>query len=131
MKKCRIKFGEDTIDEETFNLTMEKLQSDLQGIELELVQCNQDLSNLEERIDEIFVMCCNLVDLWKNGKHETSQKLQYLLFPDGIFWDREIGNYRTETENSALAVIRRITSICKDEKEEKSKKISSLSQMCA
>lgn len=36
MKKCRIKFGEDTIDEETFNLTMEKLKDDLQGIDLQL-----------------------------------------------------------------------------------------------
>ena len=65
------------------------------------------------RIDEIFVMCCNLVSLWKNSTLETSQKLQNLLFPEGIFWDKEIGGYRTEKENSALAVMRRITSLCK------------------
>ena len=56
MKKCRIKFADDTIDEETFNLTMGKLSDDLQGIDLQLTECNQDLSNLEVRIDEIFVM---------------------------------------------------------------------------
>ena len=40
MKKCRIKFADDTIDEETFNLTMEKLSDDLQGIDLQLTECN-------------------------------------------------------------------------------------------
>lgn len=110
---------------------MQSLQDDLQGIDLQLTECNQDLSNLEVRIDEVFVMCCNLVSLWKNGTLATSQKLQNLLFPDGIFWDKEIGGYRTEKENSALAVMRRITSIYKNEKEEKSVEISSLSQVCA
>ena len=131
MKKCRIKFATDKIDEETYEITMQSLQEDLQGIDLQLTECNQDLSNLEMRIDEIFVMCCNLVYLWKNGTLETSQKLQNLLFPEGIFWDKEIGGYRTEKENSAIAVIRRITSIFKNEKDEKSEKISSLSQVCA
>lgn len=131
MKKCRIKYATDMIDEETFEITMAKLQDDLQGIDLQLSECNQDLSNLETRIDEIFVMCCNLVNLWKNGTLETSQKLQNLLFPNGIFWDKEIGGYRTEQENRALAVIQRISSICKNEKEEKSEKISSLSDLCA
>lgn len=131
MKKCRIKFGEDTIDEETFKLTMEKLQEDLRGIDLQLAECNQDLSNLEERIDEIFVMCCNLADLWKNGTLETSQKLQNLLFPNGIFWDKEISDYRTLQENRALAVIQRISNICKNKKEKISEKTSSLSDLCA
>ena len=131
MKKCRIKFATDKIDEDTFEITMQSLQEDLQGIDLQLTECNQDLSNLEVRIDEIFVMCCNLVSLWKNGTLETSQKLQNLLFPEGIFWDKEIGGYRTEKENSALAVMRRITSLCKNNKEEKSVEISSLSQVCA
>ena len=75
-------------------------------------------------------MCCNLVSLWKNSTLETSQKLQNLLFPEGIIWDKEIGGYRTEKENSALAVMHRITSLCKNNKEEKSVKISSLNQVC-
>ena len=111
-------------------MLMEKLKEDLQGIDLQLTECNQDLSNLEVRIDEVFVICCILVSLWKDGTLETSQKLQNLLFPDGIFWDKEIGGYRTEKENCALAVMRRITSICKKEKEEKSVEISSLTK-CA
>ena len=130
MKKCRIKFATDIIDEDTFEITMQELQDDLRGINLQLAECNQDLSNLEKRIDEVFVMCCNLVDLWKNGTLETSQKLQNLLFPEGIFWDKEKCGYRTETENGALAVMRRITGIYKNKKEEKSVDISSLSQVC-
>ena len=85
MKKCRIKFATDKIDEDTFEITMQSLQENLQGIDLQLTECNQDLSNLEIRIDDVFVMYCNLVSLQKDGTLETSQKLQNLLFPDGIF----------------------------------------------
>lgn len=131
MKKCRIKYATDDIDEETFKITINELQKELQGYELELSKCRQDLSNLAKRIDEVFVMCCNLASLWKDGTLETSQKLQNLLFPDGIFWDKEICGYRTEGENCALAVMRRITSIYKNNKEEKSLEISSLSDLCA
>ena len=63
MKKCRIKFATDKIDEDTFEITMQSLQENLQGIDLQLTECNQDLSNLEVRIDETLVMCCNLVSL--------------------------------------------------------------------
>ena len=63
MKKYRIKFATDKIDEDTFEITMQSLQENLQGIDLQLTECNQDLSNLEVRIDETFVMCCNLVSL--------------------------------------------------------------------
>ena len=128
MKKYRIKFATDKIDEDTFEITMQSLQENLQGIDLQLTECNQDLSNLEVRIDEIFVMCCNLVSLWKDGTLKTSQKLQNLLFLDGILGDKEIDGYRTEKENSALAVMRRITSLCKNNKEEKSVEISSLTR---
>lgn len=63
MKKCRIKFATDKIDEDTFEITMQSLQENLQGIDLQLTECNQDLSNLEIRIDDVFVMYCNLVSL--------------------------------------------------------------------
>ena len=72
MKKCRIKFATDKIDEDTFEITMQSLQEDLQGIDLQLTECNQDLSNLEVRIDEVFVMCCILVSLWKDSTLKTS-----------------------------------------------------------
>ena len=62
---------------------------------------------------------------------KSDNRKQNLLFPDGIFGDEEIGGYRTEKENCALAVMRRITSLYKNNKEEKSVEISSLSQVCA
>ena len=60
---------------------------------------------------------------------KTDNRKQNLLFLDGIFGDKEIGGYRTEKENSVLAVMRRITSLYKNNKEEKSVEISSLSRL--
>ena len=131
MKRCQINYGTGDIDKEIYEITITKLQEDIHNFEFELSKCRHDLSNLENRIDEVFVMCCNLASLWKEGTLETKQKIQNLLFPDGIFWDKEIGNYRTTRENQALSLIRRITSTYKKEKEEKSKNFSSLSSLCA
>ena len=61
-------------------------------------------------------MCCKLDSLWKDSSLETSQKLQNLLFPDGILWDKEKDDYRTFNENEALAVIARASSSYKNKK---------------
>ena len=48
---------------------------------------------------------------------ELCQKIQNLLFPSGILWDKEIGNYRTIDENYALNIIRNISISYENKKE--------------
>ena len=40
-------------------------------------------------------MCCQLGSLWIEGDFESRQELQKVVFPSGIFLDKENGNYRT------------------------------------
>ena len=51
---------------------------------------------------------CKLVDLWKYGSYNYQQKIQYLVFPDGLIWDKEKGKPRTTRENEVLMTIRLI-----------------------
>ena len=66
-----------------------------------------------------------------NSELELRQKIQNLLFPSGILWDKEIGNYRTFDENRALLIIQRISDSYKNEKEEDFNKSSSFWNLCA
>jgi hypothetical protein len=131
LQDCKVRFGMGDIDKDVYTATVESLQEKLNNIEIELEECKKDLSNHTEDIEKIVSICCKLDSLWKESSLETSQKLQHLLFPNGVLWDKEIGDYRTFDENKALAVISKISTICEKEKEEISKEKSSLVKLCA
>jgi hypothetical protein len=61
---------------------------------------------------------------------ELCQKIQNLLFPSGIFWDKENENYRTFDHNQALNIIQRISDSYKNKNEEKSENFSSKLKLC-
>ena len=72
---------------------------------------------MEKFVDRAMLMCCQLGDLWVDGDFESRQELQKLVFPSGIFLDKENCNYRTENENEAFKVMRLFSSNYKNEKE--------------
>ena len=131
LKTCKVRYGLGEIDDDVYSTTIEVLQSDLDRIILELSKYDKDLSNLDKRINDVLVMCCHLGNLWKNADLQTAQKLQNLLFPQGILWDKEKDDYRTFYENEALAVIRRISETYKNKKEENPCGNSSSVNLCA
>ena len=131
LKNCKLRFGMGDIDEEIYMMTVEVLQKDIDQITLELSKYDKDLSNLENRINDVLVMCCHLGSMWKQADLQTAQKLQNLLYPKGIYWDKEFDGYRTITENAGLDVIRKITESYKKEKEENPCGNSSLVNSCA
>ena len=71
---------------------------------------NVEIQFLEEvsKSNRAILTACKLVDLWKIGSYHNQQKIQYLVFPDGLIWDKETGKPRTTRENEALMDIRLI-----------------------
>ena len=104
LKKCKVRFGMGEIDEEIYEMTNKDLQEKLDNIERGLAECRKNLSNLDSEVDDIFAMCCKLDSLWRDGSLETCQKLQNLLFPNGILWDKEKDNYRIFDENEFVSM---------------------------
>ena len=82
-----------------------------------MAKVKRNLSNLTSTADEVIATCCKLGSLWSNSELELSQKIQNLLFPSGILWDKEIGNYRTIDENCALNIIHNISISYENKKE--------------
>ena len=94
------------------------IQERLAKIEVEIAKVKRNLSNLTSTADEVLATCCKLGSLWSDSELELSQKIQNLLFPSGILWDKENENYRTIGENYALSIIHNISNGYKKEKEE-------------
>lgn len=131
LKSCKVRFGMGDIEEDVYKLTVETLQQDINRITLELSKYDKDLSNLENRINDVLVMCCHLGGMWKQADIVTAQKLQNMLFPKGIYWDKQLDGYRTIIENAGLTVIRKITESYRKEKEENPCGNSSSVNLCA
>lgn len=109
----KIRYATGKIDEETCNIAMQEFNSrkDLLLIELEKWQTN--LSNQQRQIPQVIATASHISDLWHNGNIETKKKIQNLVFPNGIYWDKEIRNYRTENKNEIFNIIERLSSTYK------------------
>ena len=117
LKKCKVSRGMGDIDEDIYTTTVEVIQEKLAKIELEMEKVKRDLSNLNSTVDDVVAICCKLGCLWRNSELGLCQKIQNLLFPSGIFWDKEADSYRTIDENYALGIMHNISVSYENKKE--------------
>ena len=92
----KVRFGMGEIDRDIYNATSEHLNDQLTKIHKALQEAERDLSNEKKYIDDVIAMSCKLGTLWQEGDFRTRQKLQNLVYPDGILFDKHLGCYRTD-----------------------------------
>lgn len=130
IKQCKVRFGMGEIDEEVYETAIQNLQEKKDLILVELAKVKKNLSNLVRRVDDITATCCKLGDMWRSSEVNLCRKIQNLLFPNGILWDKEKDDYRTIEENKALALLRYISEKYGDKKEGKSENLPSKVALC-
>ena len=127
IEKLKLRFGLDEIGEDIYKTSIAHLNTELAEIERGLETASKNLSNMEKFVDRAMLMCCQLGDLWVDGDFESRQELQKLVFPSGIFLDKENCNYRTENENEVFKIMRLFSSNYKKEKQKATDDFSHLS----
>lgn len=130
IKNNKLRFADGVIDEDVYHTALEENQAKLNKILLEMEQVKSELSNSDSDVDSIVAMCCKLGDLWQNSPLQVCTRLQNLVFPQGILWERSIRNYRTPTRNKVFDVIDRLSIEYKKKTEENSVESSSEVKMC-
>ena len=123
----KVRFGMGEIDRDIYNATSEHLNDQLTKIHKALQEAERDLSNEKKYIDDVIAMSCKLGTLWQEGDFRTRQKLQNLVYPDGILFDKHLGCYRTENENEVFRIFRSISTSYIVEKEKAAKENTPLS----
>ena len=123
----KVRFGMGEIDRDIYNATSEHLNSQLTQIDKALQEAERDLSNEKKYIADVIAMSCKLGTLWQEGDFRTRQKLQNLVYPDGILFDKHLGCYRTENENEVFRISRSISTSYIVEKEKAAKENTPLS----
>ena len=99
--------------------------------EVELEKVSANLSNLSEYIDDSIAIACNLGCYWKKQEFEMCQKIQKLVFPQGVEWDKEKRSFLTNNTNLFFSITRSISANYKNEMNKKRDKSFDLSRLVA
>ena len=129
IEKVQVRYGLGEISESVYQTTIRTLNKELAEIESGLAEADKNLSNLQKFIDEAIAMSCKLGTLWQNGNFESRQKLQNLVFPNGIYFDKNTDDYRTDTENEVFKMFRLFSSSCGKDIEKATTDIDRLSPL--
>lgn len=122
-----VRFGLGQINTNAYEAALETLHRNLAEINRGIEDSEQNLSNMKKYIDESIVMSCKLGSLWCNSNFLERQKLQNLVYPNGILFEKENDDYRTENENEVFASFRRFTAIYDEKKQETTSNFQCLS----
>ncbi len=97
------------MNKETYDKFLGRFKAEQGEILKEMEKCLIASSNHKDTLKKALTFGCNLLNVWKMGSIAIKEKLQKLLFPEGLAYDKEIGAFRTDTINSLIAVIARLT----------------------
>ena len=86
-----------------------KFKEDKRKMEEELQKAGKSLSNLSAYTDKTLLIASQLGKLWQEGDFETREKLQYLVFPEGVQYERKNEAFRTQRINSVFSLIRSLS----------------------
>ena len=93
------------ISEDVYNATINKLRGQEAENKALLDEASENLSNQQKFINKVIATTSKLGDLWRNGNFRERQKIQNLVYPDGIFYDKDSEDYRTDSVNPALEIL--------------------------
>ena len=75
------------------------LQQTLKGMQI-------PASNLSDYLERALRFASKIQKVWELGSYSVREKLQYLIFPEGIIYEREINRFRTVKTNLVFEQIR-------------------------
>ena len=97
------------MEAETFKKFNVRFTQEKSLIVSELERNASGSSNFDQGIKYAIEICSKLTSIWDLATISIREKLQKLLFPDGLFYIRENGTFRTETVHPVFQLISQLT----------------------
>ena len=93
------------MSKETFEKFYFRFKAEHTEISRELANSASGISNLSDAISKALDLSLKLAPLWASSDVKDKERLQKLVFPDGIIYEKEKGSFRTERVNSVFELI--------------------------
>jgi site-specific DNA recombinase len=110
MERLEERFIEGQITKELFEKYQSKFKAEKEALDQKLTTPHLDSSNLEKIINKGMSIAENLNTRWLSGSFDDKQKLQSLVFPEGILYNKKKDAVRTLRVNSLFAPIPQLVS---------------------
>ena len=105
LEKMEEKFLNDTISKELYDKYTVKYNDEINQLKADLGKCEINGSNLELAVEKCLTIAQNVSSTWVTASFENKQRLQQLVFPDGILYNKKKEAVRTSRVNSLFASI--------------------------
>ncbi len=99
------RFIEEEINAELYSKFSKKYGEEMKELEQNLLKASKQVSNLSETVELAMELSSKMAFKWSTGDYCQKQQLQFLLFPEGIFYSKKNGGCRTTRINSVFAHI--------------------------
>lgn len=111
IQRLEERYINEEIDRELFLRYKEKFIAERLEIETKLLQSNDRVSNLEQLVEKALGYAAKLKSLWDLGGYQEKQRIQFLVFPEGMTYNRKKDECRTPRVNSALLYIAQLIKV--------------------
>lgn len=91
LNRLEERFIEEEITKEIYLKYSEKAKEERREIEWQIAKVKTGCSNQENAIECALNFASTFKPLWNLGDYWDRQKLQFMLFPEGIFYDKKKG----------------------------------------
>ncbi|WP_071887914.1 recombinase family protein [Rufibacter sp. DG15C] len=93
------------ITKDQYEKFTQKLRLEKKQLEGRLPAEQIKLSNLQKYLRFAVKMCSEIGSMWVSGSYHQRQKLQKLVFPEGVLYDKKMDGYRTYRVNAIFFLI--------------------------
>jgi site-specific DNA recombinase len=105
LEQLELRFVNGEVEKTLFEKYRQKFEIEIQQMSQEFAQTPISSSNLEKVVVKGLNIARNARQLWLSSDYDDKQKLQYLIYPDGILYNKKKDTVRTPRLNSLFAAI--------------------------
>ena len=116
IERLEERFIEEEINPDLYCKYAEKYRSEKKEIETHLLKASQQVSNLEECVDMAIGFATKLSFKWLSADYFTKQQIQFLIFPNGMSYNKQTDRCRTKRVNTVFAYIAYLKQLFSQEK---------------
>lgn len=117
IQKLKVRMALAEIPSDVYEAGMRELQARKDTYTKEMKGWSEKLSNYSQKVKRVVATASDISGLWTRGSLEIKKRIQKLIFPEGLLWDKQIGDYRTEKVNGFFEVMNRFSISYRNEKE--------------
>ena len=130
MDKLEKKFYvKEEMPEETFEKLMTGLRKEKADLLDTMKLCKPSISNLKEYFSAALTFSTKLPMAWASSEAKTKENFQKLLFPEGVYYNKQTGTFRTTKINLVFEVIATVKDISEGNKNKQGGVNSTLSML--